>query len=1019
MFLRSLLLLATIFASVVTGYAQAVAGFGGISGVVRDASGAVIPNAAVIVGNESKGIKRNLTTNDSGVFTAPALVPASGYRVEVTAQGFGSYTLKDVTILVGQNLDLNVRLEVTTSATSVEVSSEAPLVETTRTGNSQVVDSQQILNLPINGRRVDSFVLLTPAVVSDGTFGLVSFRGIAGGNTYLTDGNDTTNGFYNENAGRTRITTQISQDAVQEFEVKTNGYSAEFGRASGGVINTVTRSGTNDLHGTAYWFFRNRSLNARDPYSAFNPPESRHQAGGSIGGNIVKDKLFYFFNGETTRRNFPLVASMTRPPLFNADGTFAAAATTGCTASPQQCETARRFFDRQFGTLPRTANSELLFGKLDWRPNDTNAFSASFNYLRWISPLGIQTQAVLNNGQGVGGNADSTVRTRYGRLSWTAIPSATVVNEARFGWFKDRLFDDFNASLVPAVGPIGISVAGQGNVGVADAYPRLNPSENRFQFADNLTWTVGRHTLKAGFDFVNTFDYNDILRNRFGSYSYANFTNFALDLSGNATGARRWQSYSQRFGNPVAETWVRDWNFYVQDQFRVSKSLTFNYGVRYEYAQFSQPTQVNPDYPQTGRIPEPGKNFAPRVGLAYAFNNNKTVLRAGYGIFYARFQGGMINSFFLENGIYQRNISLNFAVPADLAAGPVFPANLPSLDRNPPPGTVSVTFAAPNYRNPYTQQGDISIDHELTRTLGLTVSYLWSRGKRLTTVRDLNVGPLGPPVTFRINDASANQVGTYTTPTYRLANRVDPRWQRVNQVENGANQYYDGLVVQLNKRLSRGLQAQVSYTWSHAIDFNQGGGNDNIFFSGGPRSLFNGDYRGDKSSSSLDQRHRFVGNFVYAPVLSRGNGWASKYLANNWQLSGIVTLASAQPATPTIFVAGAPFTGAAFNNSLNGFGASSRVPFVPAASLDIDRIHRLDARLTKILPITDRMNVQLAFEAFNVFNHVSDTSVNGQAYSAAGGVLTPTARLGEGSASQGFPDGTNARRAQVSVRFVF
>ena len=999
-------------------YGQAIAGFGGLSGVVRDASGAVVPGAPVIVSNESKGIRRSLTTNDAGVFTAPALVPASGYRVEVAPPGFAAYDNKSITIQVGQTVELSITLQVGATATEVQVSDITPIVESTKTDTSQVVNSAQIQNLPINGRRVDSFVLLTPAVVADGTFGLLSFRGIAGGNAFLTDGNDTTNNFYNENAGRTRITTQISQDAVQEFEVKTTGYSAEFGRASGGVVNTVTRSGGNDVHGTAYWFFRNRSLNARDPFATYNPPEVRHQAGGSIGGPIKRDKLFYFFNGEVTRRNFPLIASMTTPPLFNPDGSFAVPATTGCAATPAQCETARRFFDRQFGTLPRTANSELLFGKIDWRPTDRHAISASFNYLRWISPLGIQTQAVLNNGNGVGNNADSTVRTRYGRLSWTSIPSTTVVNEARFGWFKDRLFDDFNASLVPSIGALTLSVNGQNNVGIADTYPRLNPSENRYQLADNLTWTAGKHTLKFGFDYVNTLDYNSILRNRFGTYSYATFTNFALDLSGPTAGGKRWQSYSQRFGNPVAETWIHDYNFYVQDQFRITPKLTVNYGVRYEYASFSQPTMTNPDYPQTGRIRQPGDNWAPRAGIAYALNE-KTVIRAGYGIFYARFQGGLINTFFLENGLYQKQISLNANIAADLAIGPNFPNRLQGIDRNPPAGTVSVTFAAPDFRNPYTQQGDVAIERELTRTLGLTVSYLWSRGKQLTTARDLNIGALGPDVTYRINDASGAQVGSYTTPTYRLANRIDTRWQRVNQIENGGLQYYDGLVVQVNKRMSKGMQGSVAYTWSHAIDFNQGGGNDNIFFSSGPRGLANGDYKQDKSSSSLDQRHRFVGTFVYAPTFNWATGWGGKYLVNNWQLSGIVTLASSFAQTPTIFVSGVPFTGAAFNTSLNGFGASSRVPFLPAASLNVDKVYRMDARLTKVLPFTERMNLQLSFEAFNVWNNPSYTARNGQMYSATGGVLTPTANFGLGSQTQGFPDGTNARRAQVSARFVF
>ena len=1003
-----------------TAFGQAVAGFGGISGVVRDSSGAVVPNASVMVSNESKGIRRALTSNTAGVFTAPALTPASGYRVQVTAAGFGPFDNQNLTIQVGQQLDLAVVLNVASAASEVQVTDVQPVVDSTRTGSSQVVDSTQIINLPINGRRVDSFVLLTPAVVADGTFGLVSFRGIAGGNAFLTDGNDTTNNFYNENAGRTRITTQISQDAVQEFEVKSTGYSAEFGRASGGVINTVTRSGGNNVHGTGYWFFRNRSLNARDPYAQVNPPESRHQTGGSLGGPIKKDKLFYFFNGETTRRNFPLVASMTRPTLFNADGTWAnpGPATTGCTATVAQCQTARDFFGRQFGTLPRTANSELFFLKLDWRPNDRNAISASFNYLRWISPLGIQTQAVLNNGEGVGNNADSTVRTRYGRLSWTAIPTNTMVNEVRFGWFKDRLYDDFNAALVPSIGPVGLTVNNQSNVGVATSYPRLNPSENRYQIADNFTWTLGRHTIKTGVDLGYTQDYAVSLANQFGTYSYATFTAFAQDLSGNTTGAKRWQTFSQRFGNPVVDNWVRDYNFYIQDQFRLNSKLTLNYGARWEYSQFSQPAQATPNYPLTGSIPQPGKNWAPRLGLAYQLDR-KTVIRAGYGIFFARFQTGLVNTFFINNGIYQKQISLNSAVAADQAIGPVFPSRLAGIDRDPPAGTIDLTYPAKDFRNPYTQQGDVTVEREITRTVGVTVSYMWSRGKRLYTVRDMNIGALGPDVTYRINDAAGAQVGTYTTPTYRLANRIDPKWRRINQVENGGNQYYDGLVVQVNKRMSKGLQASVAYTWSHAIDFNQSGGNNVIFFSGGPSGLMNGDYKLDKSSSVLDQRHRMVSSFVYAPAFGKLDGWAGKYLANGWQLSGILTLASTQPATPTVFVSGNPFTGAAFTGTLNGFGGSSRVPFIPAASLPIDQIYRLDSRLTKVLAFNDRYSLQLNFEAFNVFNHVSDTAVNTQAFTATNGVLAPTPRLGEGSQSQGFPDGTNARRAQVGLRFVF
>src|SRR5687767_592914 len=305
-------------------FAQAVAGFGGISGVVRDSTGAVVVNAKVDIVNESKGIKRSVVTNEAGVFNAPALVPAEGYAVTVANEGFKPYEAGNIEILVGQNINLNVTLDVASATTTVDVLDQAPIIESTRTGSSAVINSRQILNLPINGRRVDSFVLMAPAVVSDGTFGLVSFRGIAGGNSFLTDGNDTTNQYYNENAGRSRISTQISQDAVQEFEVLSSGYSAEYGRASGGVINTVTRSGGNDIHGTGYWFFRNQDFGARDRYATSVSKETRHQYGASVGGPIVKDKLFYFFNAELVRRDFPLEASIRGGNLFDPNGNFIA-----------------------------------------------------------------------------------------------------------------------------------------------------------------------------------------------------------------------------------------------------------------------------------------------------------------------------------------------------------------------------------------------------------------------------------------------------------------------------------------------------------------------------------------------------------------------------------------------------------------------------------------------------------------------------------------------------------------------
>jgi hypothetical protein len=997
-------------------FAQSTAGFGSISGVVRDATGAVVPNAKVAVTNTSKGIARNLTTNAAGLFTAPALVPAAGYSVSVEAQGFTRYDAKDFALQVGQNLSLNIDIAVAAAATQVEVSAAVPLVEDTKTDVSQVIGTTQIDELPINGRRVDSFVLLSPGVTNDGYYGNLSFRGMPGNTSFLVDGIDNTEQYYNENAGRTRVGSQISQDAVQEFQVVSSNFSAEYGRASAGVVNTVTRSGTNDFHGTAFWFFRNRTLNARDRYATINPPEVRHQVGGSIGGALKKDKLFYFFNTEIQRRNFPIAGSLNRPTVIDSTGHF-----IGCAApaTAAQCAAIDTILPRFYGQIPRKNDQELAFGKLDWRPNERNAFSASFNFLHFVAPNGIQSAVSINTGSQITSNGDDAVRVRNGRLSWTGIPTNNIVNEARFGWFTDRQADDFDPGVQTAgLGYLSLTVASQGLGAGANYLPRVLPNEQRFQFADNISWTTGKHSFKFGVDIAHNREYAWTMSNQFGSYTYGNVTAFAQDFSGNVDNGKRWQTYAQTLGNAVVDFDIQDHGFYAQDQFRVSKNLTLNYGLRYEYSALPQPSIVNPDYPQTGHINSGKLNFAPRVGVAYALGaSGKTVLRAGFGMYHQRYAGIFLTGMITTNAIYQKALSLT---SSGYASGPVFPNALAASELA-KSGT-TVAFADPNLRTPYTEQGTLAIERQLAGSVGLTVSYLWNRGIQGLGVRDLNMGPLGPVVTYQIADASGAIVGAYGNPTYRLANRVDTRYSRILQAENGVNSYYNALAVQLRKRYSHGFQTSVAYTWAHAIDYKQGTYQDNQGFNSidSYANTWNGDYKADKGSSLQDQRHRMTMNFVEAPTFTKRDGAFYKYAVNNWQLSGIITMAAGRPVTAYLNVSDTtPFSGAAFNSTLNGFGGNSRVPFWSTAPLYTPQTYRADARVSKVLPIKERYKLYLNFEAFNITNSQRDTSLNGQAFTLKSGILSPTAGLGVGRGTAGFPDGTNARRAQVSARFTF
>ncbi len=1013
-FVLSLLILALVASPV---WAQAVAGLAGVSGSVRDASGAAVPGASVVLTNEAKGIRRAMESNESGVFNAPSLPPSSGYSLTVNRQGFAAWEVKNFELTVGQTQSFNVVLNIASTATTVEVNAIAPLVSDTNVGVAQVVGQSQIDNLPINGRRVDSFVLLTPAVTDDGTFGLISFRGIAAGNAFLTDGNDTTNSFYNENAGRTRISTQISQDAVQEFQVLSNGFSAEFGRAMGGVINTVTRSGANDLHGTGYWFFRNRTLNATDRYAnGLNAPEWRHQAGGSLGGSIKKDKLFYFGNFEMVKRNFPGQNRIINNSLTDPTGNFIPP--SSCTATPDQCTAAINFIQRQMNVLvPRTVSSYMGFAKLDWRPSDRDSFSVSLNAMHWRSPYGIQTQAVLTNGNMIANNGNSTVETRYGKASWTRIITPNLVSELRYGWFKDRLSDPAAGDLWPAeTKGLYITVAGT-TVGAAQAYPRTYPSEQRHQIVENLSWTYGTHSYKFGLDYQTTGDWMNQLYNGNGGYSYANITAFAKDFSGNTLNAKNYQTFTQAFGNPIHSLRTSDINAYVQDVWRVNKRLTLNYGLRYEKTFLPQPTMVDPNWPLTGRVPSPNLNFAPRFSLAYNIND-KTVVRAGYGIFYARIHGNLLDTLFLGNGRYQTAISINNTQ----AGSPIFPNIVPTA-AGLPGGSISLQYASTGFHNPYSQQGNISIERQFGRDYGLTASYVWSRGIGLFTQRDMNLGPLGPTVNYSIMDASNTKVGEFPTRVYLFSNRVDTRYSKILQVENGGQSWYNALALQLQKRMSHGLTLQVSYTWSHSIDTaNMQGASWNIS-STFNNATYNGDYSFDRGSSSLDQRHRATINWLWAPRFTKGNSVFERYFVNGWELSTITTMASAKPWTSTIQFSGStssqfPGVNLAFA-TLNGAGGWSRVPFLPVGNLNVDQIYRVDGRIGRTLPFTERIKGNLMFEAFNMFNTQYNTSINTAMYTAAAGVLKPIANVGNGTASQGFPDGTNARRMQAAFRITF
>lgn len=1042
-----------------TGFVFGQAATAVVNGTVLDQSGAVVQGAEVTIENESLGLTRKIETTSAGVFTSPDLSPASGYTVTVTKPGFAQYKVNPFTLSVGEQLGLNINLSISATGAEVSVTSDAPLVESTKTDVSGVVSSDQIDNLPINGRRVDSFVLLQPGVTNDASFGLLTFRGNAGGNTFLTDGIDTTNTFYDENAGRTR-SYNISQDAVQEFQVVTSNFLPEYGRASGGVVNTITRSGSNQIHGTGYWFFRNRTLNATDPTSlGVNPPEWRHQAGVSVGGPIKKDKLFYFFNGEVERRNNPIVSSNISSTLFNAAGVPSGAveSVTGCggtsfavRASAAQCTSVINYLESRVRPqlIPREVNENLLFGKIDHQIDVRNHFSAEFNYLDFTSPNGIQTQGVLTTGNAIGNNANTTVFDRTLKTALTTIVGSNAINELRFGMFKDRQYDPASPSLLPSIGPIGLSIStgSLSNIGYATSYPRLHPSELRFQISDTYALTVGRNALKFGIDWSRTEDYDLQRANQFGTYTYATINALALDFS-NPVNGKNWNTYTQTFGNPLWDGYLRDLALFGQDEIHLTPKLTLSPGLRFEYSTLPQPAAPQPlgalnipaDWPQTASLNYKAGNLAPRIGIAYSIDS-KTVVRAGYGIFYNRYISQIVDGLAKGNGSYQPAYTFNSTVAAQFAAGPVFPLFLPAQP-NTAANAPTVQFDTPNFRNSYSEQGQLSIQRELEKNTSITLSYIWSRGLHVATAYNANLAAPTETYTYLIDDASGNQVGAFTTPLYTRSLLINPNYNGVYATNSDGNSWYNGLSVSLNHRYSSWFEGSIGYTWSHSIDDNFGGaagatGSSGILFAQtAPTSFANNDIGHEKGSSATDQRHKLILTGIVSPRFTKGDSWAERYVVNGWQMSFISTFASSFPVNSTIggvssstlpTIAGQTFFATSTINGLGGTNAQ-RVPFQPVDNLDVGPTYRTDGRLTKVFNVREGVKVQLAFEAQNVFNHLivgGASPLNEQEYSltknAAGqSVLVPFANYKQLLATQAPPDGTTARRAQASLRITF
>ncbi len=1047
---------------------------GSIGGVVTNPNKEVVPGAAVTAKNVGTNKEDTATTDDTGRFKVANLQPGV-YTVTINSSGFSPSTSENIVVEVGRETTLEVSLSVGPVTGTVDVSAEAPVINTTQQDFSTNINQTSINELPVNGRRWSNFAILTPGAVPDGNFGLISFRGISGLlNNSTVDGGDNNQAFFSEERGRTRSAYSISQAAIREFQVNTSNFSAEYGRSAGGVINAITKSGTNDFHGSAFFYDRNNKWGARNPNTFINrlvngvstrealkPKDVRYQFGGTIGGPIVHDKLFFFFSYDEQRRNFPGVSVFSTPGYLNTVNRTTLLARGLTTA---QIDSALLFLNDQTGEVPRRGDQRLFLPKIDWQINSNHQFSATYNRLRWKSPAGVQTGATVTRDRA--GFGDDFVEIDSLNLRLNSTLSSTVLNEFRFQW-ADELDSQFAQDPLPGQPTTAngfspqITLTNGVTIGKATSLDRnALPDERRFQFADTLSYTGGNHTLKFGTDINRVRDIDDNLFTGAGSYTYSNINDFIVDYTNFTTGGALrtagrtcatqsnpvantrlagkcyTSNYQQGFGQPRFEERTTDWAFFIQDDWRATPRLTLNLGMRWDYERFPEPFLVNPALGQTANRPSDKNNFGPRIGFAADLTGDgKTSLRGGYGIYYGRVNGTIIINALINTGLstgqavssVPANCSAALCGAAnanDIAGNPAAPV-FPNILASAPAGTAGVNYFRNGFSNPMIHQGDIVVEREVARNTVVSASYLFSYGKNLTTFVDTNLTP--PTKQGRVSIVDGPFAGQTWVFPYYFGSRPNTSFGNILEIRDSLSTKYHALVLQANRRLTHGLQFQTSYTLSRAQD--NGGSQSSATFTPSFSALFDPfDPQADSGLSPFDRRHKFVASVVYNTNFT-GLSDAGKAILNGWTIAPIVNMYSGfrytavtNAFTPPAAVATANTFGTSQAGGINGSNGSLRFGLTPNNAFHTPAIKYVDLRVSRRFRVTEGSKIEFLAEGFNIFNRTQVTGVNNRMYvlSASGTNVIATFDPTFGTAS----DLSNGfffreRQIQLAVRFEF
>ena len=918
---------------------------GRLVGTVADEKGAAILGAEVTVTNRTTGEERKAVTNESGYFTVP-LLPAGTYTVSATSSGFKKFLADDVKITITETTTLNPQLSIGAVTESVTVVATPPIVQTESAQLGRVVDSRAVSELPLATRNFTQILGLSPGAATylpDNTAVGRNSQNISVNGGRVTNNNFQINGV-DANSMGTNSAPSLSvpaPESIQEFKVQTSLYDATFGRSGGGNIQAVTKSGGNDFHGGAYEYYRNDRFNANNPYliasGVARPVLKRNVFGGFIGGPIKKDKAFFFasYQGTRERNGASIINSLSSNILVDPKLTNDRSAATLQTAYGFPINSVAlallnvKLPSGQFliptptaangtytGSTPSVYDENQFNLNFDYRFNDRNTLATKFFFSN--APQTLVLPSFLGGGPNVPGFGNfQQNNNRLITMQYTHIFSPTVFNELRAGYNFIRVdaypqepitdtsvgINRVNASLFPGLGLVQINAAAGGIVFGTSATIDVKATAPSTTIADTLSITRGKHTFRTGGEF--RYNENNYVLNFFtrGQIQYANFTNFLLGVP----------TFSI-FGSGIGDRSLRatDYNFFVQDDWKVNRKLTLNLGLRYELdlpvydtrgriatfdpalyvprpavggavvgppiGGYVQAGNVIPQY-DVASMPNVDKrvlnsvdpnNFAPRVGFAYSpLNSGRLVVRGGYGIFYSRTSFQYITLNVIAPPTYVFGVSILPPINNPFFAAPptsAFPTLVPGV-------ALSGTLFDRNIRTPYLHQFNVNAQYEVFKDFLLEVAYVGTRGRNLFRQVAINQAPLVPNG-GSITNAVTGAVITTNTPA-NAALRSPFQGVAINgffQNQTTAQSDYNALQVSLTKRFSKGIQFLASYTRAKSIDnaSGQGGGAGitGVVNPGGvgETSAILGnqlDPQANRGLSDFDRKHRFVFSALY------------------------------------------------------------------------------------------------------------------------------------------------------------